>query len=99
MYKAMLVDDGNAHPGCLEPAADRGSDRPEENGAHDPVAHVGELVLSLDPPRILPWDAFWIGRELAEAVGDPWVRLEVLLQPVDIFVFLLLCGNGWLSGF
>lgn len=99
MDHAMLVNDGNARSSSLEPTANNASDWPEEDRTKDKVQDVVILVLALYLSLIFPWDAFWIGRVLAEAVGDPWVRLEVLLQPVNVFVFLLLCGNRWLSHF
>lgn len=95
---AMLLNNRDSSGRSLETAADHGSNRPEEEGADAHVDEVGILVLALNSPLVLPWNAFWISSELTEAIGDPWVRLEVLLQPVDVFVLLLLRRHRWHRG-
>ena len=49
--------------------------------------------------RVLPWSTLGVGGVLTEAVREPWVTLEVLLEPVDVFDFHLGCGNGSRSHF
>ena len=54
-------------------------------------------MLTLDRSRVLPWDSLGVRCVLAESVCYPWITLEVLLQPVDVFSLLLDRGNGCLT--
>lgn len=72
-------------------ASDKNSDRPEENRANDPVHDEVWLVLSLHGARVLPRNSLGVRRVLPKPIGQPGVRLEVLLKPVDILHFV---GGG-----
>ena len=78
----------------LHASADGSSDGPGESRAKHPVAHESILVLALNAALVLPWDAFWVGRVLAEAVSEPRVTLEVFLEEVHVLTFHLLGRNG-----
>ena len=77
----------------LKATTNLSSDRPSKKRSKEPVNTEGVGVLALDTALVLPWNALRICSELAEAVGYPWVTLEILLQEVKVFNFLLL---GWI---
>ena len=52
------------------------------------------LVLAFKLALVFPWDAFWVRSVLSEAVGHPWVTLEVLLQELHVGTLLLLGWDG-----
>ena len=78
----------------LHAPADRGSKGPGKGRADEPVSAEGEGVLALETALVLPWDAFWVRRVFAEAVGDPRVTLEVFLEEVHILALHLLSWDG-----
>ena len=56
-------------------------------------------MLTLDRPRVLPWNSLGVSRVLAEPVCYPRITLEVLLQPVHVLSLFLKSGEGCLTKF
>ena len=94
VHEAILVNDGHSASCLLVITTNHGGNRPEKACSDQPVGKECKLVLALKSALILPWNAFWVGRILSEAIGYPRIAHEVLLQPIDVLDFHLASGNG-----
>ena len=94
VHEAVQLNNGNTTSRNLPTTSKHSSDGPCETRSYSPVHHESPLMLTFQASLVLPWCTFWVCSELTETVGNPWVTLEILLQPVNVLDFHLRCGNG-----
>lgn len=94
VHYSIKTNNGDTTSSSLELAANHSSNGPGKHAADCPVDGKGELSLTFQTTLVLPWDAFRVCSVLAETIGNPRVRLEVILEPVNVFNLLCLGGNG-----
>lgn len=94
VHEAVHMNDRYASSGHFHASANFCGDGPHEERANGPINEERILVLALKFSLVLPWDAFWVGCELAEAVSYPRITLEILPQPVNVLNFHFWSGES-----
>ena len=80
---ALVRHNTNASLVSLHPVANHASDGPAEHGTSREPLQESKVVLVLHSSNVLDGHTLWSGHQLAWSIGDPPVRLDVVLQPDD----------------
>jgi hypothetical protein len=94
LNKALYGDSRDTTWAMLHATTDQDADGPEKSGTHDPVYGEVPFVGFLDVTSVLPGDTFGTSHIFTEAVSDPRVGTEGLLEEIHILILVLLSGNG-----
>jgi hypothetical protein len=93
LNKALYGDSGNTAWTVLHTTTDQDAHGPKESGTHDPVYGEVPFVSFLYVTSVLPRNTFGTGHIFTEAVSDPGVRTEGLLEEIHILILVLLSGD------